>query len=106
MQRISPEARHAAEIERLVELRRLQDQLARQVLLVVLECDRHRPHVHALAEEVLLQVLQALQVVVEPARLAVGHEHDAIGALQHQLARRVVVALPRHGVELELGLEP
>ena len=34
--------------------------------------------------------------------LAVGDEDDAVGAFQHELARGVVVDLPRHRVELEL----
>ena len=53
-----------------------------------------------------MQVLQALDVLLELARLAVGHEHHAVGALQHELARRLVVDLARHGVELELRREP
>ena len=76
-----------------------------QILLVVLEHDRQLADVHALAQQVVLQVLQALQVVVEAPRLAVGDEDDAVGALQHQLPGGVVVALPRDGVELELGGE-
>ena len=53
--------------------------------------------------EVRVQVLEALDVLVELAGLAVGDEHDAVGALQHELARRLVVDLPGHGVELELA---
>ena len=57
----------------------------------------------ALLREVRVQVLEALDVLVELARLAVGDEHHAVGALQHELARRLVVDLPRHRVELELA---
>ena len=80
-----------------------QDQLLRQVLLVVLHDERHRARVDPLLREIRVQVLEALDVLVELARLAVGHEHDAVGALQHELARRLVVDLPGHGVELELA---
>ena len=93
----------AAEVERVVQLVLGQDQLARQVLLVVLDHERQLADVDALLQQVGVQVLQALDVLVELARLAVGHEHDAVGALEHELARGVVVDLAGHGVELEPG---
>ena len=105
VQRVGRIARHRAEVERVVHLLVRQDQVAGQVLLVVLEHDRQLADVHALRQQIVLQVLQALEVVVEPAGLAVGHEHDAVGALEHELPGGVVVALARHGVELELGGE-
>ena len=80
-----------------------EDELARQVLLVVLNDERHRARIDALLGEVGVQVLKALDVLLELARLAVGDEHDAVGALEHELARRLVVDLPRHRVELELA---
>ena len=91
----APKLRHAAEVQRVVELVRAQDQVARQVLLVVLEHHRELADVDALREEVLLEVLQALDVVVVPPRLAVGHEDDAVRALEHQLPGGVVVAPAR-----------
>ena len=56
-------------------------------------------------EQVALQVLQALEVLVELSRLAVGHEHDAVRPLEHEAPRGVVVHLARDGVELEPGAE-
>src|SRR5438093_9520373 len=47
-----------------------------QVLLVVLHHERHGADVHAVLEQIALQVLEALQVLVQLARLAVGDEHD------------------------------
>src|SRR5215207_962208 len=105
MQGVGRKARHFAEVERIVHLLVRQDQVAREVLLVVLEDHGELPDVDALRQQIVLQVLQALEVVVEPPCLAVAHEHDAISPLQHQLPGGVVVALPRHGVELELGRE-
>ena len=52
-----------------------------------------------------MQVLKALDVLVELARLRIGDEDHAVGALKHQLARRLVVHLSRHGIELELRRE-
>src|SRR3712207_9594667 len=43
-----------------------------------------------ICQQVVLQVLEALQVVVEAACLAVGHEHHAVRALEHELAGGVV----------------
>ena len=103
VQRVGGELGHAAEVERVRQLGDVEDQLARQILLVVLHDERHGARVDALLGEVGVQVLEALDVLVELARLAVGDEHDAVGALEHELARRLVVDLPRHGVELELA---
>ena len=45
--------------------------------------------------QVVPQVEVAVDVLVQPRYLAVGHEHHAVGALQHQLAGRVVERLAR-----------
>ena len=58
----------------------------------------------SLASQVLLQVGQRVQVRVQRRLLAVGHEHDAVGALQHQLPGRVVEDLAGDGVELDARL--
>ncbi len=82
-----------------------EDQLRRQVLLVVLHDERHRAHIDAVLEQVALEVLQTLDVLIELPGLAVAYEHHAIRTLQHESSRRVVVDLARHGVELEPGGE-
>src|SRR3954447_17271917 len=105
VQCIGAEALHSAKVQRVVHLIRAQDEIAGEILLVVLENDRELPDVHALGQQVVLQVLQALEIVVEPTSLAVRHEHDAVRALKHQLARGVVVALTGDGVQLKLGAE-
>src|SRR5690606_25740528 len=46
------------------------------------------------------QVAQALHVLLELLTLRVRHEHDAVRTTQHELARRVVIHLARHGVQL------
>ncbi len=51
--------------------------------------------------QVLDQVLEALLVRVEARALRVEHGDDAVRAGEHQLARGVVVDLPRHGEELQ-----
>ena len=56
--------------------------------------------------EVLLEVLERFDVGAEHLRLAVGHEHDAVRTLEHQLARFVVEHLSRDGVELESDVHP
>src|SRR2546425_9245606 len=101
MQRVGCKARHRPEVERVIELRRRENQLRGQVLFVVLHHERQRAYVDAVLQQIALQILQALEILVELAGLAVAHKHDAIGALQHEPSRRVVIDLPRHRVELE-----
>src|SRR2546430_8765978 len=74
MERVRAEARHAAEVQGVVQIGRRKDQLARQVLLVVLQHQGNGADVHAVLEQVALQVLQALEVLVELTRLTVAHE--------------------------------
>ncbi len=74
------------------------------VPLVVLQDDRHLVQRQAELGEVRLEVLERLDVGVEHRHLAVGHEHDAVDALQDELARRVVEDLARHRVELQAHL--
>src|ERR1051325_391508 len=98
--------RHRLVVRRvqLVDLRvDLRDrQRVRQVAFVVLHDQRDLFDADALTLEVVLEVLQRLHVRVEREVLAVGDEHDSVGAFEHELARRVVVDLARHGVELQL----
>src|SRR5213075_2076936 len=82
------------------------DQLGGQVLVVVLHDQRHRAHVHAVLQQIALEILETLDVLVELPRLAVAHKDDAIGALQHEPAGGVVVDLARHRVELKSRREP
>src|SRR5205823_4136063 len=106
VQGVRAETRQAAEVEGVVQIGGREDQLPRQVLLVVLQHQRDRADVYPVLEQIALQILQALQVLVELARLAVAYEHDAVRSLQHEAARRVVIHLARHGVELEPGRKP
>ena len=76
-----------------------------EVALVPLEHQGHVLERQAQLREVLLQVAQARLVRLQHLRLAVRHEDDAVGALQHELAGGVVEHLARHGVELQLGPE-
>ncbi len=96
---------HRPEVQRVVHLVLGQDQIARQVLLVVLEHDGQLPDVDTLAEQIVLEILQALEIVVEAPRLTVSDEHDPVRSLQHELPRGVVVALPRNRIELKLRAE-
>jgi len=52
-----------------------------------------------------IQILHCFDVCVHPLDLAVGHEHDAVDALEDQFAGGVVVHLAGHGIEVELDLE-
>ena len=51
--------------------------------------------------EVFPQVLERLEVRVDATRLRIGNEHQTIGAGEHELARGVVINLPRNGEELQ-----
>jgi hypothetical protein len=77
----------------------------KQVALVVLQNVRDLIDAIALAREVLLEVLEALNVLFHLIPLRVGDEYDPIHAAQHELARGVVDDLARHCVKLKLGLE-
>jgi hypothetical protein len=61
--------------------------------------------VEAVLGQVLLEVPDRFDVGFHPLVLAVGHEHDAVHALQDQLPAGVVEHLARHGVEVEAGGE-
>src|SRR5207302_3738661 len=78
VQRVRAEARHTTEIEGVVQVGGREDQLPRQILFVVLQHQRDRADVDAVLEQVALQVLQTFQILVQLARLAVAHEHDAV----------------------------
>src|SRR5215510_244163 len=84
------------------ELHVLERRDVGEVALVVLDDVRHLVQVVVVLAEVLLQVAEALHVLPQPVPLRVGHEHEPVHSAQHELARHVVVHLPRHGVELEL----
>src|SRR2546425_9614743 len=76
MERVRAEARHAAEVQGVVQIRRRKDQLARQVLLVVLQHQGDGADVHAVLEQVALQVLQALEVLVESLQRSEEHTSE------------------------------
>src|SRR5215468_5152465 len=84
------------------ELHVLEGRDVREVALVVLHHVGHIVQVVVVLAEVFLQVAEALHVLPQPVPLRVGHEHEPVHSTQHELARHVVVHLPRHGVELEL----
>ena len=77
-----------------------------EIALVPLENHRNVAEGQAEFLEVIAEVLEAFLVGVQHGHLAIRHKHDAIHALQNQLPGGIVKDLPRHGVELELGLEP
>src|SRR5215213_1587143 len=77
-----------------------------QIALVVLDGEWNLGDVVPVLGHVLVEILHCLDVGVHALDLAVGDEHDAIHALQDQLARGIVVYLARHGVQVELDLEP
>ena len=77
-----------------------------RVLLVVLHHERHGAHIDVVLRQIRVKILHALDVLGELPRLAVGDEHDAVGTVQHQLPRRLVVHLAGDGVELEARREP
>ena len=77
-----------------------------QIPLVELQDERQLVQVHADLGEVLAEVLQTLHVRLQHRHLGVGHEDDAVNALEHELAGGVVEDLSRDCVELQAGLEP
>src|SRR5260370_14925563 len=84
----------------------LYRQGVRKMVLVVLNDERHVANLRSLALEVILEVLNRFEISVQRRFLAVSHEHDAVRSLEHELTRRVVVDLPRHGVELQFRAHP
>ena len=91
-------------IQGLLQLVDRQD--VAQVPLVVLEHERHALRLEPELFEVLAQVEKRLLVRFRGGHLAVGHEHDAVDALQHQPPRGVVEHLSRDRVELQAHLHP
>jgi hypothetical protein len=71
----------------------------------VLDHAGHAVQLVVVLPEILLEVPEALDVLLEALPLRVGDEDHAVHAPQDQLPRHVVVDLARHGVELELGHE-
>ena len=59
----------------------------------------------AVLAQVFLEVANGLDVGVHSRLLGVRDEHDAVHALQDQLAGRVVEDLARNGVEMEARAE-
>ena len=106
VQRVGRELRHAAEVERVGQLgrRRGSAPSADPACCTATTSGTVRASMPCSAR-LCVQVLEALDVLLELARLAVGDEHDAVRALEHELARGLVVDLPGHGVELELRRE-
>src|SRR5512146_833650 len=76
-----------------------------QIPLVVLDDEGELGQVVPVLAHIVVQVLHRLDVRLHALDLAVGDEHDAVHALQDQLAAGVVVHLPGHGVEMEARLE-
>ena len=76
-----------------------------EIALVVLDHPRDLLELEPVLGQIGAQVGETLLVLLHLADLAVRHEDDGVGALQHQLARGVVEHLPGHGVEQEAGLE-
>ncbi len=99
----SLEVRDAVGIERL--LQRFERFDLRQVSFVVLDDPRDRVERQVVLAQVLFEVLQRLQIVVHLAGRRVGHEDHGVGALQHELARRVVEDLTRYRVQQEARAE-
>src|SRR5436309_630393 len=77
----------------------------REVALVVLDDEGDPGQVVAVLRHVVVQVLHRLDVRFHALDLAVGHEDEAVHALEDELAARVVVHLSRHGVEMKPRLE-
>src|SRR5688500_770587 len=65
MQRVRREARHTAKVQRLIEIVHRHDHVARKILLVVLKDERHRARIHPLIAKIRVQVLEALDVLVQ-----------------------------------------
>ena len=55
--------------------------------------------------QMLAEVFERFEVGIQPLLLGIGHEHDAVGAFQNQLAAGLVKNLPRNGIEMEAGFE-
>src|ERR1700675_1535673 len=87
------------------ELHVLEGRDVAEVPLVVLDHVGHLVQAGIVLAEVLFQVAEALDVLARPIPLQVGHKDHPVRASQHQLARHVLVHLPGHRVELELGRE-
>ena len=67
--------------------------------------ERHRRRVEVVREEVLRHLAVALDVLLPAVERGVGHEHERVGALQHQPARGRVHGLPRHREDLQPQVE-
>src|ERR1051326_6085896 len=63
VQRVGAELGHAAKVQRVVQLRWRENQLTRQILLVVLNNERDDARVDALLGEIRVQVLETLDVL-------------------------------------------
>jgi hypothetical protein len=96
------EPREALRVQRLVELLDRVD--VADIALVVLHHERDPLDAEAHLGQVGREVRKRLEVRLQRLDLAVGHEHDAVDALQDQLAGGVVEDLTGHGVELQAHL--
>src|SRR5437867_3764616 len=76
-----------------------------EITLVVLNDVGQLIQIVVVLPHVLFQIAEALDVFLQPVPLRVGDEDETVHPAQHELARHVVVHLPRHRVELELGRE-
>jgi hypothetical protein len=76
-----------------------------QVALVVLEHERHLLHVEPVLEQVLRHLAEALDVLFPAVERRVGHEHERVGALQHELARGRVHRLAGNRQHLQPQVE-
>src|SRR6267142_4588862 len=76
-----------------------------KVALVVLDHVRDLVDVVVVLAEVLFQVAEAFDVLAQPFPLRVCHEDEPVAPAQDELARHVVVDLPRHRIQLELRRE-
>jgi hypothetical protein len=78
----------------------------RQVPLVVLQHQGQRGRVELVRDQVLGHLAEALHVLVPAVGGGVGHEHDGVGALEHQAPGRRVHRLAGHRRQLQPQVEP
>ena len=68
--------------------------------------ERECSDIHSLTNKIRLQVLKALDVLIQLPRLAVGNEHNTVRTLEDELPRCVVIHLPWDRVQLKPCDEP
>ena len=77
---------------------------AGRVAFIILERDREARRIGPVVPDVLDHCMKRMVIRFEAVRRRIGDENEAIGAMENELAGRIIVDLAGHGVELEACL--